>query len=51
MDIQLQNGLNDLKRNKVGLIKEYVAIILSALALLTYLILDLKEWFEQFKKK
>ena len=31
--------------------KEYVAIILTALAVLTYPILDLKDWFKKFKKK
>jgi len=33
------------------LLKEYVAIIFLGLALLTYPILDLKEWFKQFKNK
>jgi hypothetical protein len=33
------------------MILEYIAIILSGLAMLTYPILDLKEWFEQFKNK
>ena len=35
----------------MGLLKEYVAIIMLALALLTYPILDLKEWFDKYKKK
>jgi hypothetical protein len=33
------------------MVLEYVAIIVLGLALLTYPILDLKEWFEQFRKK
>lgn len=32
-------------------LKEYIAIIVFVLALLTYPILDLIEWFNKFKKK
>jgi hypothetical protein len=35
----------------MNLVKEYVAIVVLAVALLTYPILNLIEWFEQFKKK
>ena len=39
------------RNNNMELLKEYVAIIILGLALLTYPILDLIQYLKQFKKK